>query len=212
MSVLETSLEEVVPAPKSKSLLSAIGGPQFLAAQLFTILATIAGVYLAGYVGFQRNLEYDRYGKAQQRSGLITAIHGELKENISSVRTFNEELFARVNKGSAVHAGEWQQLSLFAWEAAGGSPSAFDIPPETLTKLQVFYRDLNSLLHNSNIQSHYSVIDGRGNSSKVWQEYHQKLSAYLEFAEVSILPALDKAIKDSNRLVQKYSGSGDAPN
>src|SRR6516164_7799428 len=99
MSVLETSLEEVVPAPKTKSLLSAIGGPQFLAAQFFTILATIAGVYLAGYVGFQRNLEYDRYVKAQQRSGLLTAIHGELKENIASIRTFNEELFVTVNKG-----------------------------------------------------------------------------------------------------------------
>src|ERR1700676_1275204 len=65
--------KEVVREPKFEGILKAIGGPQFLAAQFFTILATILGVYLAGYVGFQRTLEYDRFVKAQQQSDLLTA-------------------------------------------------------------------------------------------------------------------------------------------
>jgi hypothetical protein len=87
---LETdSLEEVILEPKHVSFLKAIGGPQFLAAQFFIILATILGVYLAGYVGFQRTLEYDRFVKAQQRSDLLVAMHEELKQNVARLRNFN---------------------------------------------------------------------------------------------------------------------------
>jgi hypothetical protein len=118
---------EVVLEPKHVSFLKAIGGPQFLAAQFFTILATILGVYLAGYVGFQRTLEYDRFVKAQQRSDLLLAMHEELKQNVARLRKFNERLPADV--GNGVHDADWPHLRLFVWQAAGRSVSALDIPP-----------------------------------------------------------------------------------
>src|SRR5258708_811498 len=83
------TLEEVIREPKSAGFLEAIGGSRFLAAQFFTVLGTIFGVFLAGYVGFQRNLEYDRFVKAQQRSDLVMAMHEELKQNVDRLRKFN---------------------------------------------------------------------------------------------------------------------------
>src|SRR6516162_7473855 len=95
MARIETgSLEEIVHLPKGKGFIKAIGGPQFLAAQIFTILATILGVYLAGYVSFQRILEYDRYQKAQQRLDLLTATQEELKQNLALLQKFNEQVAA----------------------------------------------------------------------------------------------------------------------
>jgi hypothetical protein len=88
------SLEEIVHQPKERGFMKAIGGPQFLAAQIFTILATILGVYLAGYVSFQRTLEYDRYQKAQQRLDLLTATQEKLKQNITFLKKFDEQLVA----------------------------------------------------------------------------------------------------------------------
>src|SRR5215813_2443420 len=107
MSNIETiALEEVNRQPKKAAgFMSALGGPQFLAAQFFTILATVLGVYLAGYVGFQRTLEYDRFQKAQQRADLLTAIEDELKQNAVRLQKFNERLPADVGYGLA--GTEW---------------------------------------------------------------------------------------------------------
>jgi hypothetical protein len=134
------SLEETVREPKAGGFLFAIGGPQFLAAQIFTVLATILGVYLAGYVGFQRTLEYDRFVKAQQRSDLLTAAQEELKQNIARLHKFNERLPAEV--GTAVTSSDWPRLRLFVWQAAGRSASVFDVPPQILTDLRRPRRDV----------------------------------------------------------------------
>jgi hypothetical protein len=210
MSILETSLEEVVREPKSKSLLSAIGGPQFLAAQFFTMLATIAGVYLAGYISFQRTLEYDRYVKAQQRLDMLTAMHAELQQNITRIRTFNGQLAEAENKGNYVLESNWPQLRLFVWEASGRSPSAFDIPPEILTNFQAFYNDLHGLLNNPTTREAFRHLNSLLASDR--RIYKQNSGAQLEFAEASISPALEKAIAGANRIVQKYAVPAGAPN
>jgi hypothetical protein len=118
----ETSEQEVVREQRSAGFLEAVGGSRFVAAQFFTILGTIFGVYLASYVAFQRNLEYDRFVKAQQRSDLVMAMHEELKQNVERLRKFNERLPAEV--GTGVSESGWPHLRLFVWQAAGRSSSA----------------------------------------------------------------------------------------
>jgi hypothetical protein len=204
MARIETApLEEIVRLPKERGLFSAIGGPQFLAAQVFTILATILGVYLAGYVSFQRTLEYDRFQKAQQRSDLLTATQAELKQNIARLQKFNERLPADV--GTAVY--EWPHLRLFVWQAAGRSSSAFDVPPEILTDLQSLYEDLGEMLTSNDARENFRHLT----TSNVFErtKYKERLGAQLKFAETSILPALDKAIGSSEQLLKKYATSGD---
>jgi len=205
MARIETgSFEEIVRQPKGKGFFSAIGGPEFVAAQIFTILATILGVYLAGYVSFQRTLEYDRFVKAQQRSDLLTAMQEELKQNIIRLQKFNERLPAEV--GTAVT--EWPHLRLFVWQAAGRSSSAFDVPPQILTDLQALYEDLGEMLTNAEARENFRHLT----SSNIYDrtKYKERLTAQLKFAETSILPALDKAIGSSDGLVKKYSTSEDA--
>src|SRR5262249_46763861 len=183
MARIETgSLEEIVRQTKGKGLLKAMGGPQFFVAQIFTILATILGVYLAGYVSFQRTLEYDRYQKAQQRSDLLTATQEELKQNIARLQKFNERLPADVGTGVT----EWPHLRLFLWQAAGRSSSAFDVPPQILTDLQSLYEDLGDMLTNAEARQIFRHLT----SSNVYErtQYKEQLSARLKFAETSILP------------------------
>jgi hypothetical protein len=205
MSNIETaSLEEIVRLPKKGGVFASIGGPQFVAAQLFTILATVLGVYLAGYVGFQRTLEYDRFTKAQQRSDLLTATQAELKQNIARLQKFNERLPAEV--GTAVY--EWPHLRLFVWQAAGRSSSAFDVPPQILTDLQAAYEDLGDMLNDAEAHESFKHLTG----SNVFErtKFKDRFGAKLKFAETSILPALDQAIGASENLVKKYAVSDDA--
>jgi hypothetical protein len=203
-SIQTGSLEEIVRQPKGKGILSAIGGPEFIAAQIFTILATVLGVYLAGYVGFQRTLEYDRYQKAQQRSDLLTATQAELKQNIVRLQKFNERLPAET--GTAVI--EWPHLRLFVWQAAGRSSSAFDVPPQILTDLQSLYEDLGEMLTNAEARENFRHLTTSNTYDRT--KYKERLGTQLKFAETSILPALDKAIGSSEELVKKYAISDDA--
>jgi hypothetical protein len=199
---IETAgLEEIVRQPKARRLFSAIGGPQFIAAQFFTVLATILGVYLAGYVGFQRTLEYDRFVKAQQRSDLLTATQAELKQNIARLQKFNEGLPADV--GSAVY--EWPHLRLFVWQAAGRSSSAFDVPPQILTDLQALYEDLGESLASTSAREAFRHLTASNTFER--RQYKEHLGAQLKFAETSILPALDTAIGTSEQLLKKYAAS-----
>jgi hypothetical protein len=205
MARIETApMEEIVRQPKGKSLMKSIGGPQFFVGQIFTILATILGVYLAGYVGFQRTLEYDRYQKAQQRSDLLTATQEELKQNVARLQKFNERLPAEV--GNSVT--EWPHLRLFVWQAAGRSSSAFDVPPQILTDLQALYEDLGEMLTNNEARENFRHLTGSNVYDRT--KYKERLNAQLKFAETSILPALGRAISSSEQLLKKYATSDDA--
>jgi hypothetical protein len=204
MARIETgSLEEIVHLPKGKGFIKAIGGPQFLAAQIFTILATILGVYLAGYVSFQRTLEYDRYQKAQQRSDLLTATREELKQNIALLQKFNGVLAADENLASATVP----DLRLFVWQAAGRSSSAFDVPPQLLTDLQSLYGDVGKKLAKAQADQYFLTYIGRAPQDR--KEFNVWLRSLLNLAETSILPALDKAIGASEQLVRKYAAADD---
>jgi hypothetical protein len=131
------TMEEVTRGPHKGGFLKSLGGPQFLVAQFFTIFATILGVYLAGYVGFQRTLEYDRYVKAQEQANLLRAMQAELKDNATQLRAFVPRL-EKTQEGTSVY-GDWPHLHLFIWRASAQNSSLFTAPPQTLADMQVFY-------------------------------------------------------------------------
>jgi hypothetical protein len=201
MAKIETeALEEVIREPKSPGFLKAIGGSRFLAAQFFTILGTIFGVYLAGYVGFQRTLEYDRFVKAQQRSDLVSALHEELKQNVDRLRKFNERLPADV--GTGVQNTEWPHLRLFVWQAAGRSSSALDMP-QIVLDVQSLYDDVNDMLNDAEARQAFKTLT----SSNVYSRtrFKERLTDRLKSVETAIFPAMDEATAASAQLLKKYA-------
>jgi len=204
MAHIETTLEEVVRETKPKGYLSAMGGPQFLVGQIFAILATILGVYLASYASFQRTLEYDRLVKAQQRSDLLTDARGELQQNIARLRKFNERLPADV--GTGLSGEEWPRLRLFVWQAVGHSSSAFDVPPQILTEMQALYEDLGDMLNNAEARESFGHLTSSNTYFRT--RFKERLSAQFKLAETSILPALEQTAAAADQVVAKYAGSG----
>ncbi len=200
------SLDDVIREQKSAGFLKAIGGPQFLAAQFFTILATILGVYLAGYVGFQRTLEYDRFVKAQQRTDLLNALHQELAQNVERLRKFNERLPAEV--GTGLQSAEWPHLRLFVWQAAGRSTSAMDIPPQIMIGVQSLYEDLNEMLNDADARQAFKSL--ATSNSYYRTQFKERLNNQLKLVEASIFPAMDDATTASAQLLKRYSDQKDA--
>jgi hypothetical protein len=207
MAKIQTeSLEEAIREPKFAGFLEAIGGPKFLAAQVFTILATTFGVYLAGYVGFQRTLEYDRFTKAQQRSDLITAMREELKQNVDRLRKFNERLPAE--SGTGLSGTEWPHLRLFVWQAAGRSTSAMDMPPRIMIDVQSLYDDVNDMLNEAEARQAFKSLTSSNTYYRT--QYKERLNNQLKFAEASIFPVMDEATTASAQLLKKYADQKDS--
>jgi len=176
-------------------------GIEFFAGQFFTILASVVGVYLAGYVSFQRTLEYDRLTKAQQKSDLLTATREELKQNVARLQKFNDRLPADV--GTGVVNSEWPQLRLFVWQAAGRSSSAFDIPPQILIDMQGFYGDVELMLNDGEAHQNFRSLSQSNSYER--NQFKQRLVTQLKLADTSIVPALNNEIGAAEQLTKKYS-------
>jgi hypothetical protein len=201
-TINNAALDEAQQTPHKFSLLKRIGGPQFVIAQLLTIFATVLGVYLAGYVGFQRTLEYDRYTKAQQRTDLLNALYAELKDNANRVRDFA----SRIDPGGASDVGDWPRLRLFVWNAAGQTTSAFDIPPEALSGMQAFYAEVGEALDNPRVREWFRTSNAFFASDR--SRFKDILTRNVRTAETALLPALQTGVAASTELIAKYSDAG----
>ncbi len=184
-------------------LLSEIGSVKFLAGQIFTILASIVGVYFASYVSFQRSLKHSKLVKAQQTSALLTAARGELQQNIARMRKLDERLPAE--SGIGLLDSDWPHLRLFVWQAVGRSSHAFDLPPEILTGMQAFYEDLGAMLVDTQAREDFRRLTTSNIYSRT--QYKERLNALLAYAETDIIPVLDKTVAEAAQTAAKYSGS-----
>jgi hypothetical protein len=199
MTLNNAALDEAQRTAEKFSFLERVGGPQFIVAQLFTIAATVLGVYLAGYVGFQRTLEYDRYVKAQQQSDLLNAVYAELRDNTARVKDFAN----RIEPAGGGAIGEWPRLRLFVWNAAGQTTSAFDIPPEALSGMQALYDEVGETLNNAGAREWFKTSNSFFIPDRT--RFKETLLRNVKVAETALLPALQKAASASAALITKYS-------
>lgn len=201
MSINTTGAINQASRPRKFGVMTAIGGPQFFIAQLFTIIATILGVYLAGYVGFNRTLEYDRFVKAEQQANLLHSLHAELQNNTTRLKEF-VPLLERTMEGHGVYE-DWPDLQLFIWNASAQSPVLFSIPSQAPTGLQSFYGAIQKMLSDQAAHEMFQRLTSSNTADR--RRFIDQLNQQLEFAEKTMLPALASAAAAEQSVVQKYS-------
>jgi hypothetical protein len=203
-SIDKASLDEAALGAHKGGFIRSLGGPQFIVAQLFTIFATVLGVYLAGYVGFQRTLEYDRFVKANEQANLLRAMHAELNDNATRLREF-VPLMEKTQEGHGIYA-DWPRLHQFIWRASAQNPSLFTVPPQTLADMQLFYEGIELMLNDRNAQKEFgSLTTSNTYSRKVFTE---QFDARIKIAETKLLPSLETAAASAEALVKDYEDVG----
>jgi hypothetical protein len=190
-----TSLDEAARPPKS-DFMTALGGPQFVVAQFFTILATVLGVYLAGYVGYQRTLQYDQFVKAQQRADLLQALQAELSHNTVRLREFAGQM-KKTQEGIGIYR-EWPRLRLYVWRAAGQTETVFDAPAQTLADMQAFYEDTGELLGDAEARKMFRSLTSSNEYDR--RQLTERMDGYVKTAETVLLPSLEMAAAESAQL------------
>jgi hypothetical protein len=178
-----------------------VGGMQFLLGQVFTILATVVGVYLAGYVGFQRTLEYDRFTEAQRQANLIQALRAELNDNTARLREF-VPLMEKTQEGQPIYR-DWPRLRLFVWGASSQNSALFDAPPAIVTDMQAFYEDAVDVTNNNAARDAFRHITSSNAFDR--KRITEQLDALVKRSETAILPALERAAADAGQIVARYA-------
>ena len=201
VDIKQASLDEAARGPIQSGFLGSLGGPQFIIGQIFTIIATVLGVYLAGYVGFQRTLEYDRLNEAQRRANLLQALHAELSDNTGRLRGF-VPLMQKAQEGEPIYR-DWPRLRLYVWGASSQNSALFDAPPRLITDMQAFYEDAADLMSSTSAREAFRHLSSINASDR--RHITEQLDTQVKRAETAILPALEKAVTDAEQVVSRYA-------
>lgn len=131
---------------------SELARTSFWISQAFMIVATVAGVYLAGREGLSQAIAFDNIDDAQTNYYLRRSLHDEVSENVNIlldyVKTTREN---RPPDLRSVHP----QLADFVWTNMKYSPNTLQTPSELLTPIRQFYLQVGVLLER--MEAHHML-------------------------------------------------------
>ena len=164
----------------------------FWISQIFMIIATVAGVYLAAQAGLQQAIEFDNLTSTESNYYLRQSLYDEVDANVSLLRTYNKEFFSRPLQKNELEKNT-PALRRFVWESMKYSPSTLETPSYFLREIQGFYADIDLIMANRLSWAH-----GPSYASKLMTEQ-------LDHIENVVLP---KLADNTRQLAQELKDAG----
>lgn len=105
--------------------------------QVFLVLSTIFGVYLAAQSGLEQALKFDTFSKMEDNYYLRTSLYDELKDNADNLSQFADLLAKSPAKSELVY--NKPTIEKYIWHTMQNSSSTLQTPSEFLTGVRRFY-------------------------------------------------------------------------
>lgn len=157
----------------------------FWISQIFMLLATVLGVYLAGQQGLKQAVIFEQIQSDRNNYHLRKSLQHELTDNLTLIREYSDSLTG-VSTVAAARAN--LDLDTFVWEAMKYSSATLETPSVLLSESRQFYRKTNDVYEK--IKSHH-----------YHPEYGRKLLAEIvDHMENSVLPLFEadtRELKDN---------------
>ncbi len=159
----------------------------FWISQIFVLLATVIGVYLASSQGFKQALAYGEVQSAKTNYYLRKSLRNEIAENIPLIK----EYAARIAGGSPSARSQPINMDTFVWDCLVNSSSTLETPSELLTGSRKFYRDVADI-RKKVADTTIGPLVGK-----------EQLEAAVQAMEKEILPKFDSDLKNLGDYLQK---------
>ncbi len=159
----------------------------FWVSQIFVLIATVVGVYLASSQGFKQALAYGEVQSAKTNYYLRKSLRNEIAGNIPLIREYAE----RVGTGSPSARKEPINMDTFVWDCLVNSSSTLETPSELLAGSRKFYREVAEI-HKKIGDTTYAVGVGR-----------EKLDSVLLNMEKEILPKFDADLQNLRNYLRQ---------
>ncbi|MGI2152794.1 hypothetical protein ACROAK_07915 [Shewanella oncorhynchi] len=165
----------------------------FWVSQIFIIIATVVGVYLAAQEGLSQAIKFDALSNMQNNYHLRHALYDEVSDNVEILSHYADTV-ETVSSNSLVKMHP--QMGLFVWDNMRYSANALETPSDILSDIRRLYLESEKII--SNIETrHYSVCYGKDQLqnvlSKIKEDTLPKLKTNYE--------TLSKELKDNDIAV-----------
>lgn len=154
-----------------------LGKSGFWIAQLFVVIATIIGVYLAAHAGLRQAIIFDSLTSQESSYYLRKSLHDELADNVATLRAYNDEVLSRSPPQSELENNR-PVLSHYVWETMRFSPHTLEVPSVFLTGARRFQQQADGIIHKAEQR-----VYGAGHASR-------QLEQLLDRVEDQLLPGL----------------------
>ncbi|MCH8503208.1 MAG: hypothetical protein LAT50_02670 [Ectothiorhodospiraceae bacterium] len=122
-----------------------LGSSGFWVSQLFIVLATIIGVYLAANAGLKQAIIFDQITNKERNYYLRVSLHDELQDNVTQLRVYAEDVLPG-NLSRTMLENQRPALSKFVWETMRYSPRTLETPSTFLTEGRRFYANVEDII------------------------------------------------------------------
>lgn len=161
----------------------------FWVSQLFILLATVVGVYLASSQGFKQALAYGEVQSARTNYYLRKSLRNEIADNLVVIENYMEN----VGSGSPSARQAPLNLDTFVWDCLKASSNTLETPSELLRESRKFYRGVEDV-HQKIANQTFAVGYGK-----------QQLQTLVDHMKKEVLPEFDK---DLSSLQNYLKGNG----
>lgn len=154
-----------------------ISNVSFWISQVFMLIATVLGVYLAGQQGLKQAMIFEQIQSDKNNYYLRKSLQDELTDNLKLIKEYTESL-----KGISITSARRVELHLdtFIWESMRFSSATLETPSILLSESRQFYRKVTDI--HKKMQSGYYHMP----------EYGSKLLLEIvEHMETNVIPQFE---------------------
>ena len=123
---------------KTTQLDDEIKKPSYWMGQIFMMIATILGVFLAAQVGLRQAIIFDDIASKESNYYLRQSLYQEVSDNVKLLRVYNDEYLGR-NVPKQTLLANHPKISYYVWETMKFSPSTLETPSHFLSETRAFY-------------------------------------------------------------------------
>lgn len=162
------------PSPASE-----VKKPSFWISQVFILLATVLGVYLAATQGFKQAVQFENIVSQKNAYYLQKSLKHEVEQNVLATEAFLE----KAKKAEGTFAVFPLENSLFIWNNMVESPTALTLSPTILFSTEKFVTGVKL--------NHTKATTG---ALETRQQGVKALTDLVTMAKTQLIPELDKNI------------------
>ena len=157
---------------------------------IFVILGTILGVYLAAQSGFEKAIQFELAKSDRDSYYLRKALHDEFVDNLDMIEGWGRE-FTGGGARKFIGHPEKYKLNTFVWETMKRSSSTFEIPTRILSEIRKYY-----IATNRNLSKMTATIPERKAVDAMLVDARE--------AREKILPLIDKDLRILVEKLENY--------
>ncbi len=151
----------------------------FWVGQIFMLIATVMGVFLAAQTGLRQAIEFDSITDKQNNYFLRRSLHDELVDNTKAI----QEYAVMVAKTQPYDLTKYHpQIEKFVWETMRYSAVTLETPSEILREARHFYSKSNDIIHKMELRFYSPTHGGK------------LLMALVLHMNTAVLPSLAKNV------------------